>query len=558
MSNVKISELPIANDITPDDLLVVVDDPSGSAATKNLLMSTLTTSINDTLPVKDIVGSEYVNVVSTSGNYTISATGLQPSGDYSVVGHTHISTEILEAQPVYNTNQDTYFDTIAEAVAAADPNDIIEISPGIYEEYLSLDKPITLRGPNYNKSGDDPTRGPEAILLYPASLGAGLMIMYGTSDNITIEGLDIRFPDELITQGINYGLLWFSYAQNNLVFRNNRWYSSEIAIYIFRNNPFSNKQGVVVEGNYFDGGPFVNTNGARSIYCGDAACTIQDNVIVNSSIGIQVLQYSNPNPSFIRRNRISSSLSALYNNQHYRSATGAVVTYEQNTISISPNDRSGLKDLVGFKFTGPVAFQGIWSRETTGQNGAVFPTMIVQNNDMDLALDPAKIYNSTVLRAIYFQNVLAGVVATINNNSLVGWTVAAKNDNTVNADLSNNWWGTKTSSKLVLENTSSGSLTVSPVLPGHTTGNGLVLLKGFNLPLSSDVNYDNTTSGLSATNVKAAIDELNNLLGNAATIVDAPATSSSSGVPGQIAYDNEYFYVCVATNTWLRTPIGTW
>lgn len=41
-------------------------------------------------------------------------------------------------------------------------------------------------------------------------------------------------------------------------------------------------------------------------------------------------------------------------------------------------------------------------------------------------------------------------------------------------------------------------------------------------------------------------------------IVSAPATASSTGVAGQIAYDSSYFYVCTATNTWVRTALATW
>ncbi len=40
--------------------------------------------------------------------------------------------------------------------------------------------------------------------------------------------------------------------------------------------------------------------------------------------------------------------------------------------------------------------------------------------------------------------------------------------------------------------------------------------------------------------------------------VTAPATNSSSGVAGQIAYDNDYLYICVATNTWKRFPLLLW
>jgi hypothetical protein len=42
------------------------------------------------------------------------------------------------------------------------------------------------------------------------------------------------------------------------------------------------------------------------------------------------------------------------------------------------------------------------------------------------------------------------------------------------------------------------------------------------------------------------------------TIVVAPAAINSTGVAGQIAYDTEYLYVCIATNTWRRTPLAIW
>jgi hypothetical protein len=41
---------------------------------------------------------------------------------------------------------------------------------------------------------------------------------------------------------------------------------------------------------------------------------------------------------------------------------------------------------------------------------------------------------------------------------------------------------------------------------------------------------------------------------------NAPATNTSTGVPGQIAWDASYIYVCVATNSWKRTLLSssTW
>ena len=39
---------------------------------------------------------------------------------------------------------------------------------------------------------------------------------------------------------------------------------------------------------------------------------------------------------------------------------------------------------------------------------------------------------------------------------------------------------------------------------------------------------------------------------------DAPTTASSSGTAGDIRYDADYVYICIATNTWKRAAIATW
>lgn len=40
--------------------------------------------------------------------------------------------------------------------------------------------------------------------------------------------------------------------------------------------------------------------------------------------------------------------------------------------------------------------------------------------------------------------------------------------------------------------------------------------------------------------------------------VSVPATSSSDGQKGEIAYDEQYIYICVGTNTWKRANLSTW
>lgn len=39
--------------------------------------------------------------------------------------------------------------------------------------------------------------------------------------------------------------------------------------------------------------------------------------------------------------------------------------------------------------------------------------------------------------------------------------------------------------------------------------------------------------------------------------VAAPLAWNSTGLAGQEAYDANYYYICVATNTWRRTAIAT-
>lgn len=36
-----------------------------------------------------------------------------------------------------------------------------------------------------------------------------------------------------------------------------------------------------------------------------------------------------------------------------------------------------------------------------------------------------------------------------------------------------------------------------------------------------------------------------------------PATSSSPGMPGSLAYDATHVYICIATNTWVRAVTAT-
>lgn len=40
--------------------------------------------------------------------------------------------------------------------------------------------------------------------------------------------------------------------------------------------------------------------------------------------------------------------------------------------------------------------------------------------------------------------------------------------------------------------------------------------------------------------------------------VSPPTNPTDSCIPGQIAYQDGYFFVCIAANTWQRVAIATW
>lgn len=46
--------------------------------------------------------------------------------------------------------------------------------------------------------------------------------------------------------------------------------------------------------------------------------------------------------------------------------------------------------------------------------------------------------------------------------------------------------------------------------------------------------------------------------GGGISFVPPPASTNSAGLPGQIAYTNNYFYVCTASNTWRRSALAGW
>ena len=81
---------------------------------------------------------------------------------------------------------------------------------------------------------------------------------------------------------------------------------------------------------------------------------------------------------------------------------------------------------------------------------------------------------------------------------------------------------------------------------------------------TDNVNAGGTITGNLTGNVTGNVtgDVTGNVDGNVSGEVTlegaAPASATATGTAGDIRYDADYIYICVATDTWKRAAISTW
>ncbi|MFF2080704.1 right-handed parallel beta-helix repeat-containing protein [Kitasatospora sp. NPDC058162] len=81
------------------------------------------------------------------------------------------------------------YDTLAEALAAAEPGDTVTVRPGTFRENLLLDKPVTIV----------PAQGPGTVRIEPASGVAITVTAAATVRDLVVEGGDSSAPAVLVT-----------------------------------------------------------------------------------------------------------------------------------------------------------------------------------------------------------------------------------------------------------------------------------------------------------------------------------------------------------------------
>lgn len=103
---------------------------------------------------------------------------------------------------------------------------------------------------------------------------------------------------------------------------------------------------------------------------------------------------------------------------------------------------------------------------------------------------------------------------------------------------------------ILLTRDGSGYITVNE----RTSGEGVLRMRRY-----AANNYDLTIQSNGVYKTAIHTGYKNSTLGDGyAELVAAPATASSTGTAGQEAYDANYYYRCVATDTWVRVGLSTW
>ncbi|GGA84791.1 hypothetical protein GCM10008015_26960 [Flavobacterium palustre] len=152
----------------------------------------------------------------------------------------------------------------------------------------------------------------------------------------------------------------------------------------------------------------------------------------------------------------------------------------------------------------------------------------------------------------------SGVVGTPisgGNNTFVGASAGARistgaNNVIVGSTTDNTQLGTIT--------TGSNNVILGTAITGITTGSGNVIV-GKVAGLASNLN-NNVVLANGVGNIAAQHDGTNWTFSgqiNKSNLDTAPTSSTDVGTTGQIRITSDYIYVCVATNTWVRTAL-TW
>jgi parallel beta-helix repeat protein len=453
---------------------------------------------------------------------------------------------VYSAEPFGPANWVSSHVTIQDAISAETTlaGHFISVDAGTYEEQLNITKPVTLLGPNHDKTGYASDRVDEAIIQYPAGLANGSYYLATVdAENVNIKGF--TFNDN-VSGGFTYDGTWpppmlvggVRSNESNTLVENNRFSGfNNIAVRMTQSNA-SNSQTTNAKVNnrtrynYFEGGAVYH-----AIYYQASSGVIEHNRLVNVSAGVQIQPYFTNAAGTVNNNEISMYSSGLYYNY-------ANWTIDENTLW------SFTSNTITAPSAAPVWNKLTWNALARNFDGIRVETYLQDNASTPKIYEPKATFTSNTINGdnasiaggwlavngAYFRNV-KGVVATnltnitFTNNTYTNVEVGVQFDQ-----------GTDVKYEL-------SALYVN----GNSYPTGMGIIEPYQIAFCGGGLITNITRGTAFCNIQAAIDAASTLPGDVIQIEEADYTE-----PGQVVISkNLTLQGKGKTTTTLRPGINT-
>ena len=225
----------------------------------------------------------------------------------------------------------THFSTIQQGINAVSTYGKVNVYPGTYAERLTINKPLSLLGPNANIDPNTQVRGAEAQVVFPAGLTLASSVITVTANNVTINGLLLdgsALPATLTGKGIESKGDHNAYSFN--IIQNMRAMGIHAQA---KTNPALPSNDITVSHNLV-----MSTEESHQTRIGlmihETAGLVDQNVLDNMLIGIEIYPRNYTVVGTVSNNVISTYNIGLY--MYSSNVNGADWAFRDNTVTGVP------------------------------------------------------------------------------------------------------------------------------------------------------------------------------------------------------------------------------
>jgi hypothetical protein len=273
----------------------------------------------------------------------------------------------------------------------------------------------------------------------------------------------------------------------------------------------------------------------------DTAATGSNNTAVGFNAGL--LQTTASNNTLVGANAGDAITTATGIIAIGRNACGAVTT---GIYNVGVGDEALLSVTVGSQNTA-VGFNAL--RANTSTANTALGSAALQNSSNGIS-------NTAVGRDTLIQNSTGSRNTGIGDQAIRAITGASDNNTALGTEAGWRFGAAGTSNNVLCNNSTFIGYQARPNNTGETNQIAIghqTVGDGSNTTVLGNSSTTSTRMAGTATSV-LRVDGDTVRIANART----PASATAAGNAGDICWDANYIYVCVATNTWKRTAISTW